>query len=164
PLLEQPPLCCWGWCVSLIRDNNDAKTVVEHREMLHCTQEKVHVIQNFIDTGGEDVRCIVVGGECVGCIKRIAGREEWRANVALGGTVEPLSGTEGLELLSELSIKATEAVGAFYAAVDILRSKSEGPLLVNEVNGVPEFKGFMRATGINVGNILVKKILEFIRK
>jgi len=50
-----------------------------------------------------------------------------------------------------------------FLSIDIFEHKENG-YLVNEVNGVPEFKGFIRATGIRVEEILIGKILEKLRR
>jgi len=47
-------------------------------------------------------------------------------------------------------------------SIDIFEGK-EG-YLVNEVNGVPEFKGFMKATGINVGDEIAKYVYERVKR
>ena len=158
PVVDKPPIGSWGRMVSLIKDNDTARIVVEHRDAIPATQARIHVIQDYIETGREDIRCFVVAGECLGCVKRMAREVEWRANVALGGHVEPLK--EEVEDLCELAIKATRALNAFYAAVDILKPKSANMALVNEVNGVPEFKAFQRATGVNVARVIAEKMLE----
>ena len=74
--------------------------------------------------------------------------------MALGGKVEAL---ENCEEECELAIKAARALKGKVISIDIF--ESERGLIVNEVNGVPEFKGFMRATGVNVA----ENIAEYIK-
>jgi len=161
PVIDKPPIGSWGRMVSLVKDSETAKMVVEHREAIPASQARIHIIQEYIDTGREDIRCFVVAGECLGCVKRIASDIEWRANVALGGRVEPLG--EGVEELCELAIRAAGALKAFYAAVDILKPKGASTVLINEINGVPEFKAFQKATGIDVARALAEKVFEEFR-
>ena len=47
------------------------------------------------------------------------------------------------ENLIDLSLKAADAVGAFYAGVDILPSE-EGELYLLEVNGIPGWRGLQQ--------------------
>jgi len=51
--------------------------------------------------------------------------------------------------MERLAIKATRAVQADYAGVDLIRNQ-DGSYTVLEVNSVPAWKGLFQATGINV--------------
>ncbi|MEM1943232.1 MAG: hypothetical protein QXE52_03995, partial [Candidatus Caldarchaeum sp.] len=51
--------------------------------------------------------------------------------------------------LIEISLRAAKAVGGEFVSVDIFETV-DGSYLVNEVNGVPEFKGLMRATSTDI--------------
>ncbi len=156
PVIDKPPIGSWGRLVSLIESSKEGLLVAEHRENLPSTQLKVHVIQEYVPSSNTDIRCFVIGNEVLGCIKRIATSGDWRSNVARGGKVEPMKLNTVLE---ELSLKAAEAVGAGVISVDLLMHPEKG-YLVNEVNGVPEFKGFMKATGINVPEKIVEYIIS----
>ncbi|MEM4865303.1 MAG: hypothetical protein QXY09_02255, partial [Acidilobaceae archaeon] len=116
------------------------------RKRLESPHLRVHVIQEATAIG-RDIRCVVVGEEVVACMeRRSANSEEWRSNAALGGVAEAVPITRELE---ELALKASEAVEAEIAGVDMLYGR-DGQLLVNEVNVVPEFKTISRVTGVNV--------------
>ncbi len=160
PVIDKPPIGSWGRLVSLIESSKEGILVAEHRENLPSTQLKVHVVQEYVPTSNMDIRCLVVGDQVLGCIKRVAVTGDWRSNVARGGRVEALKLNEELE---ELSIKAAKAVNAEIISVDILVHPEKG-YLVNEVNGVPEFKGFMKATGINVPEKIVEYVISQIRR
>ncbi|MEM4417933.1 MAG: hypothetical protein QXD32_07740 [Nitrososphaerota archaeon] len=41
---------------------------------------------------------------------------------------------------------------------------SDGSYLVNEINGVPEFKGLMQATGIDVAAKVIEYVAEVMRR
>ncbi|MEM0505087.1 MAG: RimK family alpha-L-glutamate ligase [Sulfolobales archaeon] len=152
PLIDKPPIGSWGRLVSYVRDSVDLKMISEHREFMGPLL-KTHVVQEVIGLG-KDLRCIVIGDEVLGCMMRKASDGEWRSNVALGGTVEryPVDGE-----VAELAIRASKAVGAEFAGVDLLIGDG---YYVNEVNGVPEFKGFIKATGIKVHEHLVKYLVS----
>lgn len=107
-------------------------------------------IQKFIP-GTFDVRIFVVAGVVVGAIKRTAPEGGWINNLSQGGTPAAYEPTQ--EDI-EMALKATEAVGADYAGVDILG----GHLL--EINGTPSGKGIMDICGKNVASDIVKHIKE----
>ena len=155
PAVDKPPIGSWGRLVALIKDEQTFRTLLEHREMIPTSIMKAHLIQEYIDLPNRDVRTLVIGDEVLGAIFRYRGDGEWRTNVARGG--QPVTAYLNEEL-KELSIKTARAVGGEIVSIDIFETV-DGSYLVNEVNGVPEFKGLMQATGIDVP----EKILEYVR-
>ncbi|MEM0275306.1 MAG: hypothetical protein QXE67_03555, partial [Nitrososphaerota archaeon] len=99
------------------------------------------------------------GDHVVGAVARIPNDGEWRSNVALGGKTEPYKLDEELE---EIVLKTVKEVGGEFMAIDLF--VSDGRYLVNEVNGVPEFKGFMKALKINVPKLLAKYVKDKLKK
>jgi glutamate--LysW ligase ArgX len=75
--------------VALIKDLDDFKLVLEHREMIPSSHMKTHVIQEYIDLPSRDIRTLVIGDEVVGAIYRYRPSDDWRTNVSLGG--QPVS-------------------------------------------------------------------------
>ncbi|AOL15831.1 lysine biosynthesis enzyme LysX [Sulfolobus sp. A20] len=159
PLIDKPPIGSWGRLVSLIRDVYEGKTIIEHREMLGNSALKVHIVQEYIKYTNRDIRCIVIGEETIGCYARNIPPNEWRANVALGGNPTPINLDDKLK---ELSVKAAKIVRGEFISIDILEHPTKG-YVINELNDVPEFKGFMLATGINVAEKLVDYIIKTYR-
>ncbi len=159
PLIDKPPIGSWGRLVSLIRDVYEGKTIIEHREMLGNSALKVHIVQEYIKYTNRDIRCIVIGEEIIGCYARNIPPNEWRANVALGGNPTPINLDDKLR---ELSVKAARIVRGEFISIDILEHPTKG-YVINELNDVPEFKGFMLATGINVAEKLVDYIIKTYR-
>jgi glutamate--LysW ligase ArgX len=155
PLIDKPPIGSWGRLVSLIRDDFEGKTIVEHREMMGNSALKIHIVQEYIQYKNRDIRCIVIGDELLGCYARNIPPKEWRANVALGGVPSPLDLDE--KLIS-VSTAAAKTVGGEFVSIDVLEHPSRG-YVINEINDVPEFKGFMSATGINVAEKLVDYVI-----
>ncbi|MFP3163342.1 lysine biosynthesis protein LysX [Acidianus sp.] len=156
PLIDKPPIGSWGRMVSLIRDIFEGKTIIEHREMLGNSALKVHIVQEYIKEKNRDIRCIVMGKELLGCYARNIPPNEWRANVALGGTPSLITIDEKLR---ETALKAASVVNGEFISIDILEHASKG-YVINELNDTPEFKGFMLATGINVAEKLVDYIIS----
>jgi glutamate--LysW ligase ArgX len=159
PIILKSPIGSWGRLVSKTRSEEELRVIVEHREALPCSQQKTMIIQDYVDTGAKDIRCIVIGDELLGCIERIASKGEWRSNVALGAKTRPRSTDPELE---DIALRAAEAVKGFFVSIDIFETGNG--YLVNEVNATPEFKGFMRATGLNPARKLAEKIAETLHK
>lgn len=82
-----------------------------------------------------DLRLIVAGGRVVGAIERHAPTEEWRTNVALGGTRHPLRPADAARVLA---LRATAAVRGDLVGVDLLRRR-DGRYIMLEVNGAVDF-------------------------
>ena len=154
PIVDKPPIGSWGRLVTLVRDHQSLRSVIEHRELLQSQLIKTHLIQKYINGGNRDLRILVLGEEVLGGMRRIAALDDWRSNVARGGKVEAIKLDSEL---TELSLKTAEVIGGEFIAIDLFE-ESEG-YLVNEVNGVPEFKGFMKATRVNVA----EKLAEYVR-
>ena len=113
-------------------------------------------LQRFLPHHGSDLRIFVVGGRVIGAIRRHAPGGEWRTNVAQGGLAEK---TEVQDLQAALAIRATAAIGAEFAGIDILRTE-DGKDFVIEVNAVPGWKALAAATGIDVA----REILAHVQK
>jgi [lysine-biosynthesis-protein LysW]--L-2-aminoadipate ligase len=60
--------------------------------------------------------------------------------------------------ISEICLKAAEAVGGGVVAIDLLEDK--GKLLVNEVNYTMEFKNSIAPTGVNIPGKVVEYVIE----
>ncbi|MEM4416775.1 MAG: RimK family alpha-L-glutamate ligase, partial [Nitrososphaerota archaeon] len=160
PAVDKPPIGSWGRLVALIKDELTFKTVMEHRRMISSPIMKTHLIQEYIDIPNRDVRTVVLGDEVLGAIYRYRGDGDWRTNVARGGV--PVTAFLNDEL-REISLKTAKAVGGDLVSVDIFETV-DGSYLVNEVNGVPEFKGLMQATGVDVPEKIADYILEQLKR
>lgn len=114
-------------------------------------------VQEFVPHPGWDLRVMVLDGLVLGGMRRHA-REGYRTNVSLGGRGEVV--TVG-DREAEISLRAAAAVGARIAGVDLLyRTLPDGVSLepepyVLEVNGVPGWKAFREATGLDVADRLI---------
>ena len=109
----------------------------------------VYYLQRTIDHDGGDFRVFVVGGRVLGAIERRA--EGWRTNISRGGQALPATLPDAW---AALAVRAAAAVGAEYAGVDLLPAR-DGAIYVLEVNGIPGWRGWQEATGIDVAGALV---------
>jgi RimK family alpha-L-glutamate ligase len=109
----------------------------------------VYYLQRTIDHDGVDIRAFVVGDRVLGAIERRA--PGWRTNLARGGSARRI---DLPDQLNALAVRATAAVGAEYAGVDLVTA-SDGTVYVLEVNGIPGWQGLQQATGLDVAGTLV---------
>jgi ribosomal protein S6--L-glutamate ligase len=115
--------------------------------------DKDLILQEFVkESGGSDVRVLVVGGKVVASMRRTAKRGEFRANVHRGGAGERISRLP--KKYENLAIAAARAVGLDIAGVDLLES-ARGPLLL-EVNSSPGFQELEKATRLNVAEKMIE--------
>jgi RimK family alpha-L-glutamate ligase len=93
------------------------------------------IVQQFVETGGVDIRLVVAGGEVVGAIERLALPGEWRTNVALGAVRRPVQPSAGARVTA---LRAAAAIGIDLAGIDMV-VEPDGHYVVLEVNGAVDF-------------------------
>lgn len=135
--------------------NNAISTI----EAFHRMKHKVLVQEYIEESGGSDIRALVVDGHVVASMKRQAPAGEFRSNLHRGGTarIEKLTEQE-----RHLARKVCRILGLDVAGVDILRSK-RGPLVL-EVNSSPGLEGIETYTRIDVAGTIVQYLERRIRK
>lgn len=115
--------------------------------------QAVLYVQRFIDHGGSDVRVLVFDEEIVGSMRRV-NPDDFRVNIARNATAEPHQPTEQ-EL--RLALHAAATTGARFCGVDLLYDR-DGRCYVIEVNAIPGWQAFSRATGIDVAAEVVRRL------
>lgn len=141
-----------GLGVVLADTNRSAKSVIE---AFRATNTNI-LVQEFIkESGGTDIRAIVVGGKVIAAMKRTGAEGEFRSNLHRGGSanVIKLSPEE-----RSTAVRAAKAMGLNCCGVDMLRA-NHGPVVM-EVNSSPGLEGVEKATGLDIAG----KIIEFIEK
>ncbi|MCA9478244.1 MAG: RimK family alpha-L-glutamate ligase [Nanoarchaeota archaeon] len=113
------------------------------------------LIQEYIETGGTDVRAFVVGDKVVAAYQRRASVKEKRANIHAGGQGEMIDLDDAT---IRLAIKAAKAVGASICGVDILIGH-KGPVVI-EINSSPGLQGVTKYTGVNVAQKIAKYLFD----
>lgn len=117
----------------------------------------LYYLQHFIEPAGEhwqDYRLFVCGGRTIAGMMRIGAN--WITNVKQGGQPQPAILTADLVDTAE---RATRAVGADYAGVDLIRAR-DGTLHTLEVNSMPAWGGLTAANpGLDVGDVLAERFL-----
>lgn len=137
--------------------------LVDSYEQLHKQiaeiGNKPFIFQEFISSSyGVDIRLQVVGDQVVAGMKRRS-KDDFRANITSGGTMEPYDATEEE---SRLAVAATKAIGADFAGVDILFGEN-GPL-VCEVNSNAHIRNLLDCTNINAADYVIDYIFSQLKK
>jgi RimK family alpha-L-glutamate ligase len=110
----------------------------------------VYYLQRTIEHDGVDIRAFVIGGRVIGAIERKS--PGWRTNLARGGKARLTSMND---YQTALAVRSAAAVGADYAGVDVVTGR-DGKTYVLEVNGIPGWRGFQQATGLDVAGELLE--------
>jgi [lysine-biosynthesis-protein LysW]--L-2-aminoadipate ligase len=154
PAVVKPTVGSWGRLLSKVNDRDAAETLIEHKQAMRSPAHSVFYVQEFIDKPGRDIRAIVLGDQVIAAVYRRS--EHWITNTARGAT------TESCELspdLVKLSLQAAEAVGGGMLAVDLIE-RSDGEVLVTEVNHTMEFHGLAEVADVDVADAVVDHVLE----
>lgn len=122
------------------------------------------IVQEYIETGGTDIRVLVVGEKIVAAMKRKAQTEEKRANIHAGGKGEAVKLSR--ETIN-ISLNTAKALKADICGIDIL----DGPLgpLVIEANISPGLQGLSKVCSTTdiadeIAKFLYKKTEEIVSK
>ena len=157
PVVLKPATGSWGRLLSKINDKETAESIIEHKIVLGSYHHSVFYIQEYINKPERDIRAFVVGEEVIGAIYRSS--SHWITNTARGGIASKCPLTDEI---TEICLKATEAVGGGVVAIDLLEDK--GKLLVNEVNYTMEFKNSIEPTGVNIPGKIVDYVIEVAKR
>ncbi len=109
------------------------------------------LLQEYVsESGGRDLRALVVGDRVVAAMRRRAKSGEFRSNLHRGGAGEGAQLPPGY---AEVAVRAAQVIGLSVAGVDLLES-AEGPKVM-ELNSSPGFEGLERATGLDIAGAIV---------
>lgn len=109
----------------------------------------VHYVQEYIETDGSDLRCLVLG-ESIYCMRRRAAGN-WRTNVSQGGTGELHE--PSFEQV-DMAYRAAKAVGGWMVGIDLLEAQS-GMTHLLEVNAVPGWKATSLAINVDIAGEMI---------
>jgi RimK family alpha-L-glutamate ligase len=100
----------------------------------------------------QDWRIFVVGGRPLAAMIRRS--ESWITNIHQGAVGEAAK----LDPVAcDLAVRATAAVGADYAGVDLIED-GDGRFMVLEVNSMPAWKGLQKTTEIDIAGALASHV------
>jgi ribosomal protein S6--L-glutamate ligase len=132
----------------------DPETAWRTFRVLEQTGQVIY-LQRFVRHPGWDLRAFVLGGRVIASMRRRAAND-WRTNVAQGGTAERVALSPEEE---RLAIRAAEVVGCPVAGVDLLPGP-DGELFVIEVNAVPGWKALAPTCGVDVAREVVSFLTQ----
>ncbi|MEM2144187.1 MAG: lysine biosynthesis protein LysX [Candidatus Jordarchaeaceae archaeon] len=158
PAIIKPVFGSWGRLIAILKDPQSAKAILESRESMGALYQ-IYYIQEFVNKiNNRDIRSFVIGDRVVAAIYRIAGKDEWRTNTALGGKAELCPVTPEIE---ELSLKTAKTLGDGVYGIDILETSDN--MLVNEVNHTMEYHTTVPLTGVDIPGMLIDYCLEIVK-
>lgn len=115
--------------------------------------EKEWLYEEFISTSfGRDMRFYSIRGEVVACMQRKS-QGDFRANVALGASVEPFEITPEIRQIAKDIYNQT---GLDFLGIDLLFGKNK-PYFC-EINVMPGIEGIESATEVNVAGKIMETI------
>ncbi len=147
PIVIKFPQGTQGKGVMFADSYSSASSLMDAMESL---QQSV-LIQEFIDTGGEDIRAIVIGDKVAAAMVRKAKVGEKRANIHAGGVGEGLVMDAHSQ---QVAVNTAKALGIDICAVDMLETP-KGPVVI-EINLSPGLQGITDATGIDVADKMAR--------
>lgn len=151
PMVVKECYGSFGWQVYMA--NNREELV----NLLKKTSPKPVLFQEFVAlSSGMDVRLQVVGNQVVASMKRYSDSDDFRANLTIGGRMEPYD--PSLEETA-LAVKCCNALGLDFGGVDLLFEENRATL-VCEVNSNAHFRNIFDCTGVNVADHIIKYIKE----
>lgn len=159
PLVMKPVTGSWGRMVSLVKDRDTARALIEMREEMNGPLSQIFYLQELVQRPPRDIRTIAIDGNIVAAVYRNAPAGEWRTNVARGGSAAPCLVTGELEALVS---KASQAVGGGFLGIDAMESPRG--LLVHEVNGTVEFHGAASALSVDIPGAVVDYLVTVAKK
>ena len=121
--------------------------------MRNYPSSKEWLFEEFIsESYGRDLRFYSIRGEAVACMQRTS-QGDFRANVALGASVEPYPVTSGIRTIAA---DIYEQTGLDFLGIDLLFGR-EKPYFC-EINVMPGLEGIEKASGINVAGKIIETI------
>lgn len=145
PMIAKPKSKSLGMGVQLIQDLKQWEKFEKSNDL------ELFQIQDVMEIG-RDYRVLILGRRALGAMERRAAPGKITANYSQGGSVKR---AELQETEMKTAMVAAKVMGLEFAGVDLIQDRN-GELKLLEVNRCPQFRGFEKATGINVASELVQ--------
>lgn len=155
PIVLKLPAGTHGKGVMLADSEESASTMIDTLLLL----KQPFLLQEYVETGGVDIRAFVVGDKVVAAMKRKAVTGEKRANIHAGAKGEAITLDQKTK---KIAIQTAKAAGCEICAVDILES-ARGPMVI-EFNLSPGLQGITKATKVDVADKIAKYLFEQTKK
>ena len=135
PVVVKPRFGSWGRDVFVCADEAELIACLASLRGRAWFERQGVLVQELVPPCGYDLRIIVAGGQVVGAIERVAAVNEWRTNIALGGSRRRSNPPPAA---CALAIEAAAAIGCDLVGVDLLPDAA-GDWVVLELNGAVDF-------------------------
>jgi ribosomal protein S6--L-glutamate ligase len=117
------------------------------------------IIQQYVETGGTDIRAIVVGDKVVASYKRRAQKEDKRSNIHSGGSGESVQLSWQA---AKIAVQTAKSLGVDMCGVDILESPL-GPVVI-EANLSPGLQGISQISTVDIPDAMARFMFEQTKK
>ena len=154
PAVLKPVTGSWGRLLARVHNRDSAEAILEHRQTLGDYNHHVYYVQEYVDKPGRDIRAFVVGDRTIAAIYRAS--NHWITNTARGGLASNCPVTEQL---SDICLRAAQAVGGGILAIDLLEDAG-GSFVVNEINHTMEFRNSSKPTGVNIAQEVIDYVIS----
>lgn len=160
PVICKPVIGSWGRMVAKLNDSDAATAIYEARDNLGDIFQQVLYMQEFIDTtkvrkdAPTDIRAFWLGDRIIAAMGRYHPPEDFRSNIAIGGSAKPYEITDKLQQFCK---KVATAFKGEILGIDLMETENGWTCI--EVNGTPGFQGITECTGINIG----EKIVDYLK-
>ena len=134
PLVLKPRFGSWGADVTRCDNRAELERQLAVLSERNWFARQGVLVQELIPPSGHDLRVVVAGGRIVGAIRRRARPGDWRTNISLGGTPEPVVPPAAAR---SLALAAADRLGADLVGVDLLPLGDS--FVVIELNGAVDF-------------------------
>lgn len=149
PFIAKKLISSTGKDVFLVRSEKDLPPFYDHPQK--------YIFQPFIPNTC-DFRVFIVGKKVLGIIRRERVKpEEFRNNISQGGKATALTMDD--RCFSKLSRLALEVIKIFkldIGGVDIILNNETNTLHFMEINSIPDWEGFQKATKVNVAQEIIQ--------
>ncbi len=108
-------------------------------------------VQRYVESDGADFRLLVVGDSVVAAMRRTAPPGEWITNIARGGAA---TRHKPDIVQRELALRASRAVGAEIAGVDVIYDRDGRPFVL-EVNAVPGWRSLSSVCDLDIATLVL---------
>lgn len=154
PVIVKEAYGSFGQQVYLARTLDEVKKIIKKINYKDC------LFQQYIaQSSGRDIRINVVGGKVVAAMLRY-NDNDFRSNITNGGKMQAVTPTKEQ---AEIAIRACRILGLDFAGVDVLFGK-DGKPYVCEVNSNVHFKSTYDCTGIDMSELILRYIVEDLKK
>jgi [lysine-biosynthesis-protein LysW]--L-2-aminoadipate ligase len=158
PFVLKPVEGSWGRLIALIRDEEELRTLIEHRNYIQNPIYRINMIQQYIKKPNRDIRIFTIGDQVVAAMYRVS--NHWITNAARGAIGVKAEVDNELE---DLAIRTAKAIGGEVLGIDVFEDPEKG-YIVNEVNAVPEFKNTVIVTGVPIHKLIIEYVKDQVKR